>query len=226
MCYGKLDAEEKQCEYRIMLKISWRVHIINDKVMPRIQKRLLAINKYQGHIIRWDAPSYNKLYRIHGRRSIGRRRISWLRNLRERYRCTFTKLFRSAVLIVQITLMVRDDTWRRGRIISDIIGNYKMGNFVAPLYTTHFTKTIPVFLCLLCYLWHTISKFPLCVLSIISIKNNLVISNNIVSLNSLYIKWVLFFWNKILIYCLCEILLLTCFRLLLPVIILNVYRVT
>jgi len=63
----------------------------------------------------WD---HYRLYRVRGKRSLGRRRISWLRNLREWYECKSTELSRAVASRVRITLMIvnfrrKDDTKRR-----------------------------------------------------------------------------------------------------------------
>jgi len=42
---------------------------------------------------------------MQGRRSIGRRRISWLNNLRMCFKCSFVDLFRTAALKVRIAVM-------------------------------------------------------------------------------------------------------------------------
>ncbi|XP_039276046.1 uncharacterized protein LOC111043960 [Nilaparvata lugens] len=44
--------------------------------------------------------------KIVGKRSVGRRRMSWLRNLREAFNCTTNDLFRAAVNKVKIAMMI------------------------------------------------------------------------------------------------------------------------
>ena len=79
--------------YRRMLKISWTDHITNEEVLRRMNKErelLVTVKKrkacYLGHIFRSE--KYNLLQlivqgKVEGRRGIGRRRISWMKNLRE-----------------------------------------------------------------------------------------------------------------------------------------------
>nr|CAH7728610.1 unnamed protein product [Callosobruchus chinensis] len=80
---------------RRMLKISWTGHIRNDDVLrmaelkdreffEHIKKRKIS---YQGHIIRGERYEFQCLIlqeKIEGgRRGIGRRKLSWLRNIRQ-----------------------------------------------------------------------------------------------------------------------------------------------
>lgn len=91
---------------RRMLKISWTDHITNNEVLQRFQKdrELLTIIKrrktaYFGHILR------NKKYKllqlimkgkIEGKRGVGRKRISWLRNIKNWTGMNTQQLFRVA----------------------------------------------------------------------------------------------------------------------------------
>lgn len=88
----KLEAFEMWL-YRRILKIPWTDRISNDEVLRRIgrKRKLLTIIKirktsYVGHILRSD--KYLLLQnimqgRIEGRKGIGRKKKSWLRNIRE-----------------------------------------------------------------------------------------------------------------------------------------------
>jgi len=102
----RIDAFEMWC-YRRMLRVPWIHHVSNETILQRIGGELqFLINikrrklEYFGHIMR------NKKYhllqlilqgKIEGRRSAGRRRISWLRNLRAWTGMTSAGLFRAAV---------------------------------------------------------------------------------------------------------------------------------
>lgn len=111
----KLEAFELWA-YRRILKISWVEKVTNDEVMRRMKKEKEVINtmkvrklKYLGHVMRGER--YRLLQeimqgKIQGRRSQGRRRISWLNNLRQWFNCSSTELFRSAVSKVRIAMMV------------------------------------------------------------------------------------------------------------------------
>jgi len=80
--------------YRLMLKISWTDRITNQLVLERMgkQKELLTTIitrklEYIGHILR-NNQRYNILRlilqgMIEGKISVGRRRIYWLKNLRD-----------------------------------------------------------------------------------------------------------------------------------------------
>ena len=121
MC-KKLEAFE-MWTYRRMLKISWTDRVRNVEVLARLSKDLEVLLtlkerklEYFGHILRNEKYSLLKLIiegKIEGRRGPGRRRISWLKNLRQWYNETTTSLFRKAVDKVQIALMIANV--RRGQ---------------------------------------------------------------------------------------------------------------
>lgn len=108
--------------YRRMLKISWTARVTNTEVMKRINKEMEIIEtikirklQYLGHITRGTRYAMLQLImqgKILGKRSIGRRRISWLRNLREWYGCTSSELFRAAASKIRIAMMIAN--LRRG----------------------------------------------------------------------------------------------------------------
>lgn len=111
----KLEAFERWC-YRRMLRIAWTDKVTNVELRRRIQKDEEVINtlkkrklEYFGHIMR--GPKYALLQniiegKIKGRRSQGRRRTSWLKNLREWFGMTSNQLFRAAVNKVRIAMMI------------------------------------------------------------------------------------------------------------------------
>uniref|UniRef100_A0A8D8MAZ5 Uncharacterized protein n=2 Tax=Cacopsylla melanoneura TaxID=428564 RepID=A0A8D8MAZ5_9HEMI len=114
--------------YRRMLKISWTDKISNIRVLQKLNKEkeiivTVKIRKLEflGHIMRNES-RYLLLQKIlqgkvHGKRGPGRRRISWLKNLRTWYNQTTSQLFRTAVNKVQIAIMIaniRNGYVRRG----------------------------------------------------------------------------------------------------------------
>jgi len=105
----KLQAFEVWC-YRRM----WRmmnpgpIELLMPKceIVNTIKKRKL---QYLGHIMR--GPKYTLLQlivqgMIRERRYIGRRRVSWLRNLRDWFDCSNVQLFRAAVNKIRIAVMI------------------------------------------------------------------------------------------------------------------------
>lgn len=111
----KLEAFEMWA-YRRMLRISWTEHVTNVEVLRRMEKDVEIRHEvkkrklqYLGHIMR--GPRYEILQliiqgRIVGKRSVGRRRMSWLRNLREWFNVTSSDLFRAAASKVRIVMMI------------------------------------------------------------------------------------------------------------------------
>ena len=83
--------------------------IMNGKeyeVINTIKARKL---QYLGHIMRGQRYEMLRLImqgKIKGKRNVGRRRISWLRNLRDWYNCSSIELFRAAANKVNIAMMV------------------------------------------------------------------------------------------------------------------------
>jgi len=102
--------------YRRMLRISWRDRITNREVLSRLGSEtqlLLSIKKrklqYFGHIMRGDKYQFLQLIiqgKIEGKRAPGRRRTSWLKNLRQWFGRSTSSLFRAAVSKVQIAMMI------------------------------------------------------------------------------------------------------------------------
>ena len=76
------------------------------EIINIIQQKKL---QYLGHIMR--GPKYTLLQlivqgKISGKRSVGRRRVSWLKNLRDWYGCSNYQLFRAAVNKIRIAVMI------------------------------------------------------------------------------------------------------------------------
>lgn len=111
----KLEAFEMWC-YRRILKISWTDKVTNIKVLERMKKELEIIHtikrrklEYLGHVTRGERYGLLQLIiqgKILGRRNIGRRRISWLCNLREWNNTSSKELFRAAASKVKIKTMI------------------------------------------------------------------------------------------------------------------------
>lgn len=93
--------------YRRMLRVSWMVRVTNEEVLRRMgkDKELLSTVKerklkYVGHIMRGDRYEVLRLViegKIEGRRSVGRRQNSWLKDLRRWFGRTSIEIFRGAV---------------------------------------------------------------------------------------------------------------------------------
>lgn len=89
---NKLEAFEMWL-YRRMLKIPWTARITNVEVLSNINKErelLTTIKRrktaYLGHVMRNRKYEYLQLLiegKIEGRRGIGRKKLSWLRNIRQ-----------------------------------------------------------------------------------------------------------------------------------------------
>ncbi|XP_045485783.1 uncharacterized protein LOC123689499 [Pieris rapae] len=79
--------------YRRMLRISWIQKVTNEEVLRRVVmgKKLMRNIKqrkvaYLGHVLRHDRYHLLQLIimgKIQGKRRVGRRKKSWLRNVRE-----------------------------------------------------------------------------------------------------------------------------------------------
>jgi len=102
--------------YRRILKISWRDHVTNKDVLKRMntERNLLYTVKkrklmYFGHVMRNE--KYRLLHliiqgRIEGRRTPGRRRTSWLANLKKWFRKSTSSLFRATASKIRIAMMI------------------------------------------------------------------------------------------------------------------------
>lgn len=112
---NKLQAFEMWC-YRRMLRISWTEKKTNVEVLREMGKERELITsikarklQYLGHMMRGNKYELMRVImqgKIKGKRSIGRRRLSWLRNLREWFQCSSIELFRAAVDKVKIARML------------------------------------------------------------------------------------------------------------------------
>ncbi|CAG9834481.1 unnamed protein product [Diabrotica balteata] len=111
----KFESFEMWC-YRRILKTLWTQRVTNAEVLRRLQNNYEVIKhintrkmEYLGYITRGAKYGILRLImqtKIQGKRSIGRRRISWLRNLIEWYRCCSVDLFRAAANKVRIAVMI------------------------------------------------------------------------------------------------------------------------
>uniref|UniRef100_A0A8D8W5N2 Craniofacial development protein 2 n=2 Tax=Cacopsylla melanoneura TaxID=428564 RepID=A0A8D8W5N2_9HEMI len=112
----KLNAFEMWL-YRRMLKIPWTDKVTNVEVLRRMKKEQEIMNtikcrkmQYLGHIMR-NGARYSLLQsilqgKILGRRGPGRRRTSWLKNLRTWFGKTSPDLFRIAADRVRIAMII------------------------------------------------------------------------------------------------------------------------
>ncbi|CAG9826357.1 unnamed protein product, partial [Diabrotica balteata] len=84
------------CSYRRILKIPWTDKVTNEQVLQRINTTVDLVNivkdlklQYLGHIMkkqgRYEILKCILQSKIEGKRAPGRRRISWLANLRAGY---------------------------------------------------------------------------------------------------------------------------------------------
>lgn len=113
---NRLEAFEMWC-YRRILRISWVDRVTNVEVLRRMGKEceiLMTVKtkklEYLGHVMR-NQERYGLLQlilqgKVNGKRGPGRRRISWLQNLRKWYNTTTTELFRAAINKVKIAVMI------------------------------------------------------------------------------------------------------------------------
>ena len=112
---NKLQSFEMWC-YRRMLKIAWTQKKTNTEVLREMGKECEMVNtikmrklQYLGHVMRGQRYEMLRLIiqgKIRGGRSIGRRRVSWLKNLRDWFKCSSIELFRAAVDRVKIVMMI------------------------------------------------------------------------------------------------------------------------
>jgi ribosomal 50S subunit-associated protein YjgA (DUF615 family) len=102
--------------YRRILCISWIQKVSNIEVLARMRKEkelLVTVKKkklqYLGHILRGRKYEILRVIlegKISGKRSIGRRQNSWLKDLRRWCGCNTAELFRKAALKIQMALWI------------------------------------------------------------------------------------------------------------------------
>ncbi|CAG9837634.1 unnamed protein product [Diabrotica balteata] len=112
---NKLQSFEMWC-YRRMLRIAWTQKKTNTEVLQVMGKECEIINtikirklQYLGYEMRGQRYELLRLIiqeKIRGERSIGRRRVSLLKNLRDWFKCSSIELFRAAVDKVKIMMMI------------------------------------------------------------------------------------------------------------------------
>ena len=112
----KLEAFELWL-YRRILRVSWTEKVTNSEILRRMNKEkevLYTVKsrklQYLGHIMRNEC-RYKLLQnilqgKVCGKRGVGRRRTSWLKNLRVWYSQTTTELFRAADNKIRIAQMI------------------------------------------------------------------------------------------------------------------------
>ena len=103
--------------FRKILKVKWTDKIFNVKILQWMNKEKGIVNtiktsklQYLGHIMR--NPQRYQLQqvvfqgKVMGRREVGRRRISWLKNGRGWFSSTTNQLFRAVVNKIMIAKMI------------------------------------------------------------------------------------------------------------------------
>ena len=102
--------------YRRLLRIPWILKVSNDEVLRRMEKQrelLLTIKQrktqYLGHVMRGKKYQLLQLIiegKIQGKRSIGRRRNSWLKDIRRWYSCTSEEAFHAALSRPELAMWI------------------------------------------------------------------------------------------------------------------------
>lgn len=102
----RIEALEMYC-YRRMMRVSWTQKVSNEKILEKMNKSLEILStikrrklQYLGHIMRGEKYELLRVIiegRIAGRRSVGRRQNSWLKDLRRWLGCSSLDIFRGAV---------------------------------------------------------------------------------------------------------------------------------
>ena len=103
--FNKLEAFELWC-YRRMLRIPWTARVTNNEVLQKIggERELLHIIKirkttYLGHLLRnekYELPQLIIEGKLEGKRGLGRKRLSWMRNIRNWTGMNFEQVLRTA----------------------------------------------------------------------------------------------------------------------------------
>lgn len=102
--------------YRRMLRVSWTQRVTNDEILIRMNKQRELMNtikvrktQYIGHVMRGERYELLRIIiegKIKGRRSVGRRQNSWLKDLRRWYGCSSAEIFRAAVSKATIAIWI------------------------------------------------------------------------------------------------------------------------
>lgn len=102
--------------YRRMLRISWVQRITNDEVLQRMQKQKEILNtikerkmQYLGYVMRGGRYEILRLIiegKVQGKRSVGRRQNSWLKDLRRWFERSSAEIFRAAVSRATIAIWI------------------------------------------------------------------------------------------------------------------------
>jgi len=115
--------------YRRMLRVSWIQRVTNNEILQRMGKQKELLNtikerkmQYLGHVLRGERYKLLQIIiegKVEGRRSVGRRQNSWLRDLRRWFDRSSTEIFRAAASKVIIAIWIADlrkeTAWRRRR---------------------------------------------------------------------------------------------------------------
>jgi hypothetical protein len=111
----RIDAFEMYI-YRRMLRIPWVQRVTNVEVLRRMckQKELLRIIKerkmqYLGHVLRGERYELLQVIlegKVQGKRSVGRRQNSWLKDLRRWFDRSSAEIFRAAVSKTTIAIWI------------------------------------------------------------------------------------------------------------------------
>lgn len=103
--------------YRRIQRVSWMEHVTNNEIPRRMNKEPEVVNtvkdrklQYLGHVMlnenRYRLFQCILQGKIAGKRSVGRRRISWLQSIRRWFSMTTTELFRTTVNRIIIANMI------------------------------------------------------------------------------------------------------------------------
>lgn len=102
--------------YRRILRISWMQKVTNDEVLQRMSKQRELLNtikerkmQYLGHVLRGERYELLRLIiegKVQGRRSVGRRQNSWLKDLRRWFDRSSAEIFRAAVSKATIAIWI------------------------------------------------------------------------------------------------------------------------
>lgn len=102
--------------YRRMLRISWIQRITNNNVLQRMGKQKELLNtikerklQYLGHVMRGERYELLRLIiegKVQGKRSVGRRQNSWLKDLRRWFDRSSAEVFRAAVNKTTIAIWI------------------------------------------------------------------------------------------------------------------------